>query len=219
MNTRDVARGFAMTFPGAKVSLVVVLNDLVAVYTIDNQYSEAESAAKEALDLAADFPIQIRDGVVSAIQINLGYIYLVTKQYDQAERLFLLALETRRQLALQAPGAYRPDVALILMDLSRVYNQTKRSTDAAKAVTEAVDIYRQEMKHTPSVGIAFIYALIEMAEMESQSGQILDAEKLLQEAKDTLDTLPSPDLNSRAALSRRLDEQIAILQKAAGHPP
>jgi tetratricopeptide (TPR) repeat protein len=219
LETLPIARDSAMRVPIGKVGLFQILNNIVLVYSDEHRFEEAEVTANEALKLASDFPSPLRESSSSAIEINLGYIYLAAKQFDQAERSFAVALETRRQLALHAPGAFRPDVAMILFDLSVVYENTNRVNDASKALTEAVDIYRQESVHNPSVGANFIQALMKMAELESQSGQFEDAGKALQEAKDTIATVPNLDLNSRAALSQLLDEQIRKSQKPPTHEP
>ena len=52
------------------------------------------------------------------------------------------ALTIRRNLAAHDPGAYRPDVAQTLYNLGLLYSVTGRVTDAEKAFSEALTIYR-----------------------------------------------------------------------------
>ena len=58
-----------------------------------------------------------------------------------------------------------------------------------------------------------------MAELESQGGRFEDAEKALQEAKNTITTVPNLDVNSRTALSQLLNERLRKVQKALNGEP
>jgi tetratricopeptide (TPR) repeat protein len=214
---RDLA---SRSFPLARLGLFQILNNLVLVYVAEDQYKEAETTANEALTVTSAFTeTQLRDASSSAIKINLGMIYTVTKRFDQAEKIYKEALATRKELASHAPGAFLPDVAKILVGLSDVYNNTQRVDDASKALGEAIDIYRQEIVHAPVLGGDLILSLIKMAELESQGGRFEDAEKALQEAKNTITTVPNLDVNSRTALSQLLNERLRKVQKALNGEP
>lgn len=214
---RDLASN---SFPMARLGLFQTLNNLVLVYIAEQQYTEAETTANEALTVTSSLTeTRIRDASSSSIKINLGMIYTATKRFDQAEKIYNEALATRKELASHAPGAFLPDVAKILLGLSNVYNNTRRVNDASKALREAIDIYRQETVHNPSIGAELITPLLMMAELESQRGRFDDAEKALNEAENTIATVPNLDSNLRTALSQLLEERIREAQKARNGEP
>jgi hypothetical protein len=54
-----------------------------------------------------------------------------------AENAFTEALAIRRALAQRDPGAYRPDVAMTLINLGAVYGAIGRMADAETAFTDS----------------------------------------------------------------------------------
>jgi tetratricopeptide (TPR) repeat protein len=215
INAADAARNLSLRFPNIKSDLFTILNNSAIVYTEQGKYDDAKSAADEALGLTSQFPSPLRDIYSSALEINLGAIYLKTTQFDEAEKHFKLALEGRKKLASRAPDTFRSDVAKILVDLSIVYQNTQRINDEYEMLTEAIGIYRTEVVHDKAAGFALIAALKNIAELEAHSGHFKDAENALQEAKNTVAILPNLDSNSRTALSQEFAIRISAAASAA----
>jgi tetratricopeptide (TPR) repeat protein len=65
------------------------------------------------------------------------------RQFAEAERGWVAALQLYHDLAALDPGAYRHEVALTLNGLGNLYSETDRSADADKAFTQALTIYRE----------------------------------------------------------------------------
>jgi tetratricopeptide (TPR) repeat protein len=214
VSERDLAK---RSYPGAKVQLVTILNDLAMVYGQTNDNTKGENLAKEALQLSSELSstnLMVSRQFVSTTEINLGGLYINMLRFEEAENIYKDALKIRKDLASHAPGAFRPDVAKILVDLSIVYELTNKFTDAEKALNDAIEIYRDEAQRNPdSFGGALADALIRIASLRKKNGQLKEEKEALTEAKNIVEPLMINNPSIYSGIIAKITDDILENQK------
>jgi tetratricopeptide (TPR) repeat protein len=105
------------------------------------------------------------------------------RQYADAERSLIAALQLSRELAARDPGAYRPVVATTLNNLGILYRDTGRLADAEKAFSEALTIYRDLAAHDPGAYRPHVATTLNnLGVLYSDTGRLADAGKAFSEA-------------------------------------
>ncbi len=209
ISERDLAK---RSYPGAKVQLVIILNDLASFYGVTNDNTKGENLAKEALQLSSELSstnLMLSREFVSTTEINLGALYVNMLRFEDAEKTYKDALEIRKDLALHAPGAFRPDVAKILVDLSSVYERTNKPTDAEKALNDAIEIYHDVALRNPDTsGVALADALVRIATLHKDNGQLKEEEEALTEAKNIVEPLVVNNPSIYSGILAKITEDI-----------
>jgi tetratricopeptide (TPR) repeat protein len=171
------------------------------------------------------------------------------RNYAEAERGWIAALQLNRELSAHDPGTYRPDVADTLNKLAMLYSDTGRLADADKAHSEALTIYRELAAHDPGTYQPYVAdTLNKLAMLYSDTGRLAgrlagrldDADKAYSEALTIFRDLAAHDpgvyrpivaatLNNLGNLYRhtgRLDdadkaysEALTIFRDLAAHDP
>ena len=166
------------------------------------------------------------------------------RQYAEAERGWIAALEMSRDLAAHDPGAYRPDVAHTLNNLGVLYRDTGRLAEADKAYSEALTIYRELAAHDPGAYRPDVaQTLNNLGILYRDTGRLADADKAYSEAltirrelaahdpgayrPDVADTLNNlgilysdySDTGRLADADKAYSEALTIRRELAAHDP
>ncbi len=114
---------------------------------------------EDALEFYRDFARQAHDDpdvLVGASQAygRLGRQYLWLARVDQAEQCFREAFAIQKQLiaAYPASAVYRNELALGYLDLARMWNDKRKTTEANDAVEAALTILEQLAAEYPAEG-------------------------------------------------------------------
>jgi tetratricopeptide (TPR) repeat protein len=114
---------------------------------------------------------------------NYGRAAYRERQYAEAERASIAALQMYRDLAARDPDAYRPDVAATLANLGNLYSDTGRFVDAEKAYGEALTVRRDLAARDPGAYKPDVAAtLANLGNLYSDTSRLADAEKAFSEA-------------------------------------
>jgi tetratricopeptide (TPR) repeat protein len=85
----------------------------------------------------------------AAVCATLGNIYNDLKKFENAEKAFIEALSSYKELAKKSPDAYLPYVAMTQNNLGVLYRNFKKFENAEKAFTEALNSYKELAKKSP----------------------------------------------------------------------
>ena len=119
------------------------LNNLGALYQMQNAYDKAADAYERALkireELAAANPQTYRPDVAATLN-NLGNLSWHQNEYEKAADAYERALNIYEELAAANPQTYRPYVAATLQNLGALYNSLKEYEQAMVVFQRALTI-------------------------------------------------------------------------------
>ena len=105
------------------------------------------------------------------------------RNYAEAERGWIAALQLSRDLAAQNPAAYRPNVATTLNNLGILYSVTGRLAEADKAYSEALTIRRDLATQNPAAYRPNVAnTLNNLGILYRDTGRLAEADKAYSEA-------------------------------------
>ena len=118
---------------------VRVLQELIEAAQIQFSFGEARGFYERLIKLAP------------TIEHHFKYAYLLQSLNDfkKAKSHYKMVLKTLRELALQNPEAYKPDVAMILNNLGNLLRDTNDLKQAQAHHEEALEIYRELALQNP----------------------------------------------------------------------
>ena len=126
------------------------LNNLGALYQMQNAYDKAADAYERALkireELAAANPQTYRPDVAATLN-NLGNLSWHQNEYEKAADAYERALNIYEELAAANPQTYRPDLGGTLDNLGLLYNDLNQYDKAAEFHERALEI-REELAVT-----------------------------------------------------------------------
>jgi len=111
-----------------------ILNNLGAAYVEIGQVAQSQEIVRRALVIAESG--QDGGSEVPYLMSTLGYGYLATKRYSDAETVY------RRAISLLAAthGVQHPDYAIALSNLAALYQRQNRFRDAVPLLESAIEI-------------------------------------------------------------------------------
>ncbi len=108
--------------------MAATLNNLAAFHSAKNEFTQALSNYKEALqiyrNLAKDNPQTYLPNVARTLN-NLTVLQQATNEFTQASDNYQEALQIYRELAQHTPQTYLPDVAMTAINISIFYLQSQ----------------------------------------------------------------------------------------------
>ncbi|MDR2495980.1 MAG: tetratricopeptide repeat protein [Tannerellaceae bacterium] len=123
-----------------------VLNNLGMIFWQSNEYSEAEKAYAEALEIARrlndEDPQTYKPGLAVTLN-NLGALCGDKGEYGQAEERYNEALEIYRELAKKDSDKYNPVLAITLNNLGEWHRDKAEYTQAEAYHKNALQLYRE----------------------------------------------------------------------------
>ena len=151
---------------------------------------------------------------VAASLYNIGNGLYRINHFTQADPKYNEALTIFRQLAVQNPDAYLPDVAETMNNLAVLFYSTNRHQEAKKEFNEALTIRRQLADQNPDAYLPELSdTLNNLALLHSVTNRYQEAENKYNEALNILRQLA--DNNPDAYLSKVADtlNNLAILHQ------
>ncbi len=102
---------------------------------------------------------------------------------DQARQDFERALELRRPLAQQIPGAYLPEMARTLNNLGNLDRLENRIDEARQHGEESLNIYRQLAQQNPDVYVPYVAATLNnLGSLDRMQNRMEEARQHFEEA-------------------------------------
>jgi len=214
---------------GEHSELAETLNILAEIYTLQVNYTDAESLFLRSLEIW-EKALGTEHPNVAATLNNLAFLYREMGRYAAAEPLHLRSLEIKEK----ALGKEHPDVAKTLNNLASLYREMGRYEDAEPLYLKSLKIREKALgkEHQDVAG-----TLINLACLYMGIGRYEDAEPLLLRNLDILEKAlgtEHPDvavtLNNLAYLFKEIGryddaeplylKSLEILEKALGqdHP-
>ena len=135
-----------------------VLFDYASFLRYEKSYGKAIKTAERLRWLYGDPDCEAADGDRAALYNLLGILYSVTGRAKEAEELYREALEIRRRLAKEQPGAYEPNLAVTCFNVAILYRKNGRTDEAMKLSREA---YALAKKHPQNYYCMQIIAVLE----------------------------------------------------------
>jgi CHAT domain-containing protein len=122
-----------------QLAKALICNNLAMTYLDMNKLKEAESYMNTSITAAASV---LKDNSSNAIklQINLANIYRFEKKYDEAEKLYLKAIEIKEKKL----GAH-PDLAHLKKGLAQLYMEMGKNNEVEKLLQSAYDINKRKL--------------------------------------------------------------------------
>lgn len=120
----------------------LICNNLAMTYLDMNKLKDAESYMNTSITEAATV---LKDNSSNAIklQINLANIYRFEKKYNEAEKLYLKAIEIKEKKL----GAH-PDLAHLKKGLAQLYMEMGKNNEVEKLLQSAYDINKRKLGET-----------------------------------------------------------------------
>ncbi|MFX1328779.1 MAG: tetratricopeptide repeat protein [Promethearchaeota archaeon] len=109
---------------------------------IINRIDEFDYRAIRLIDIA-ELLMMLEDRYKAPILIALGNIFSVIGRAEDAEKIYLNALDIYRKLAKQYYKIYLPYIATIQKSLGTLYTDSKRFEEAEKLYTNALSSYKE----------------------------------------------------------------------------
>jgi len=127
-------------------SLASSLHNLARLYYYHREYEQAESLYRQALEInrAGENHAEIAN-----VLNSLAVLHADKNEMAIAEQEYQEALQIRRELAVENPRSFLPDVAMTLINLSIFYSQAQ--PEASITLAEEVLEIAQEFPDLPSV--------------------------------------------------------------------
>ncbi len=117
-----------------------------------NRFGDAEEAGMIAVllfeELAQTSPTNHERDLATTL-INLGNLFISTRQYDRAEQYYLRAKEILDRLVQLNLSGVEIERANVLSNLGSLYGDTKRYDDAVECLQEAIEIQERLMETDP----------------------------------------------------------------------
>lgn len=122
-----------------QLAKALICNNLAMTYLDMNKLKEAESYMNTSITEAGSV---LKDNSSNAIklQINLANIYRFEKKYDEAEKLYLKAIEIKEKKL----GAH-PDLAHLKKGLAQLYMEMGKNNEVEKLLQSAYDINKRKL--------------------------------------------------------------------------
>lgn len=159
---------------GLEADLIPTLNWLAYLYSLQEQYREAESMYLRSLELSKRLLGDRHPSIANSLN-NLALLYESQGEYDKAEPLYIQALELDRQLL----GENHPEVAASLNNLALLYKTQGRYAEAEPLYLQALDLNRRLLgENHPDVATS----LNNLAMLYSAQGRYQEAESLYEQA-------------------------------------
>ena len=154
---------------------VRVLQELIEAAQIQFSFGEARGFYERLIKLAP------------TIEHHFKYAYLLQSLNDfkKAKSHYKMVLKTLRELALQNPEAYKPDVAMTLNNLGNLLSVTNDLKQAQAHYEEALEIRRELAKQNPKAYNSYVaMTLNNLVILYLELKKKGDAEKAYQGAHD-----------------------------------
>ena len=119
---------------------ITTLNNLAKTYYLQHNYTQAEEFCEQALAFCKQHPEYKDSNLATALSLLASLFRIQNKNYEQAEPLYLQAIEIYKQNL----GEKHPDVADTLNDLADLYSGNFKFAKAEPLYERALEI----RKHT-----------------------------------------------------------------------
>jgi CHAT domain-containing protein/tetratricopeptide (TPR) repeat protein len=122
-----------------QLAKALICNNIAMTYLDMNKLKDAESFMNTCITEASSV---LKDNSSNAIklQINLANIYRFEKKYDDAEKLYLKAIEVKEKKL----GAH-PDLAHLKKGLAQLYMEMGKNSEVEKLLQSAYDINKRKL--------------------------------------------------------------------------
>lgn len=122
-----------------KLAIALIYNNMAMTHLDMNKLQEAESQMTTCLLEAASVLKENASNFIK-LQINLANVYRFEKKFNEAENIYIKAIEIKEKKL----GAH-PDLAHLKKGLAQLYMEMGKNNDVEKLLQSAYDIYKRKL--------------------------------------------------------------------------
>ncbi|MCE3228929.1 MAG: hypothetical protein K0S32_3480 [Bacteroidetes bacterium] len=158
----------------------LINNNLAMTYLDMNKMKDAESKMNESI---ADASTILKENTSNLIKlkINLANIYRFMKRYDEAEKLYLVAIDAKEKKL----GAH-PDLAHLKKGLAQLYMEMNKTAEVEKLLNSAYDINKRKLGENNPATVSTQQELANFYRFNNNSQKALDLMLKVTEKKKTI---------------------------------
>ncbi|MDE7332030.1 MAG: tetratricopeptide repeat protein [Lachnospiraceae bacterium] len=113
---------------------------------------------------------------------NLAFVYKKMENYQDAEKYYRKSIEIRERNENQNPSVYRPALALVYSNYSKMLNVRGRNKEAQKYCKKAYDIRHELVQTDPAYEVELAFTLHEYGIILTDAGMYRQAKDYIEEA-------------------------------------
>lgn len=182
------------------VPYCIVLNNQAMLFQALGRTEEAITRLKRVLEIASPL-LKEKSTTYQRFQANLALLYQEQKNYAEAEKIYLDAIDSREKLL---KIKQHPDVAHLKVLLASLYMDMGKTADVEKLLTEAKEAYEGKLgKENP----AYATVLSHLGNFYRSQDQLSKAEPLLRECL----AIREVALSNQHPLYSKAQEDMALL--------
>lgn len=175
-------------------------DEIDSVYNMDfalQLYGDLTEAVISEKDVRFANLDNLPSDVFARSQFYIGFAFRRIHRYEEAEKRYLQALDTFRQLAEPSPEYYLPNVAEALDGLATLHFVTGRTTEAEKEYNEALEILETIPDKNQDVYMHHRAGILHnLSILHSKTDHLSEAIMECNEALGIIRKLAKEDLNS-----------------------
>ncbi|MBA3679787.1 MAG: CHAT domain-containing protein [Bacteroidetes bacterium] len=158
----------------------LICNNLAMTYLDMNKLKDAESQMNTSISEASSI-LKDNSSNFIKLQINLANIYRFEKKYDDAEKLYLKAIEVKEKKL----GAH-PDLAHLKKGLAQLYMEMGKNGEVEKLLQSAYDINKRKLGESNPATVSTQQELANFYRFNNNSAKALELMLKVTEKKKTI---------------------------------
>jgi CHAT domain-containing protein len=187
-------------FTQNSIQYAIILNNQAMLYQSLGRTEQAITNLKKVLEITAPL-LKEKSTTFQRFQANLALLYQEQKNYTEAEKIYLDAIDSREKFL---KIKQHPDVAHLKVLLASLYMDMGKTTEVEKLLIEAKEAYEGKLgKENP----AYATALSHLGNFYRTQGNLAQAEPVLRECLNIREVA----LSNQHPLYTKAQEDMALL--------